>query len=115
MTGREGRLRANLMIQAGAVITAAVTPGRDGERVLDVPVFDTVAAAKRRHPEINASLVVVPPAAARDAALEAIAADIELVRLMPERLPQQDAMEIIAHARARHDRDLARLVIWPDS
>lgn len=110
MTGREGRLRANLMIEAGAVITAAVTPGRGGERVLGVPVFDTVAAAKQRHPEINASLVVVPPAAARDAALEAIAANIELVCLMPERLPQQDAMEVIAHARAR-----GTIVIGPNS
>jgi succinyl-CoA synthetase alpha subunit len=110
MTGREGRLRTNLMLEAGAVIVAGVTPGKSGESFRGVPVYDTVAAAKERHPEINASLVVVPSAAARDAAFEAIAAGLRVVCLMPERLPHHDAMEVIAYARAK-----GAIVIGPNS
>jgi succinyl-CoA synthetase alpha subunit len=110
MTGREGRLRAGMMAQAGAVISAGVTPGRGGETAQGIPIYDTVAAARRAHPEINAALVIVPSRAAKDAAIEAIAAGVGLVCLMPERLPHQDALEVIAHARAAGAR-----VIGPNS
>ena len=110
MTGREGRLRSAMMAQAGAVIVAGVTPGRGGETANGVPVYDTVTAARRAHPEINASLVIVPSHAAREAAIEAIAAGVQLVCLMPERLPHHDALEVIAHARAVGAR-----VIGPNS
>ncbi|MDB5410510.1 MAG: hypothetical protein JWL84_5422 [Rhodospirillales bacterium] len=110
MTGREGRLRTNLMREAGAVVLAGVTPGRGGETSLGIPVYDTVAAAKAQHPTLDASLIVVPSAAAKDAALEAIAAGIRVVCLMPERLPHHDAMEIIAHARRA-----GAIVIGPNS
>jgi succinyl-CoA synthetase alpha subunit len=100
ITGREGRLRANLMIQAGSKIVAGVTPGRGGEMFRDnVPVYDTVAAAKEKHPNLSASIVIVPPVAAKDACLEAVAAGMRVIHLMPERLPHHDTLEIIAHAR----------------
>lgn len=110
MTGREGRLRTNLMVEAGANITAGVTPGKGGDKFQTIPVYDTVAAARAAHPEINASLIVVPARAAKDAALEAMAAGIKVMCLMPERLPQHDAMEVVAHAR-RHNA----IVIGPNS
>ncbi len=110
MTGREGRLRAGMMLDAGAVISAGVTPGRGGESFRGIPVYDTVTAARKAHPEINASLVIVPSASAKEAAIESIAAGVKLVCLMPERLPHQDALEIIAHARRAGVR-----VIGPNS
>lgn len=110
MTGREGRLRTGLMVEAGAAVVAGVTPGKGGDDFRGIPVYDTVAAARAAHPEIDASLVVVPARAARDAAIEAMEAGIRLVCLMPERLPHHDAMEVIAHAR-RHDA----VVIGPNS
>jgi len=100
ITGREGRLRANLMIDGGSKVVAGVTPGRGGEMFREgVPIYDTVAAAKRAHPKLSASLVIVPPVAARDACLEAIASGMKLIHLMPERLPHHDTLDVIAHAR----------------
>jgi succinyl-CoA synthetase alpha subunit len=111
ITGREGRLRANLMIDGGTNVVAGVTPGRGGETFRDrIPIFDTVAAAKEAYPGISASMVVVPPAAAKDAALEAIAAGMRVIHLMPERLPHQDMLEVIAWARKSNT-----VVIGPNS
>jgi succinyl-CoA synthetase alpha subunit len=107
ITGREGRLRANLMIAAGTKLVAGVTPGRGGEKFGDhIPVYDTVAAAKRAHPGITGSMVCVPSVAAKDATLEALAAGVTLIHLMPERLPHQ----VIAWARKT-----GAVVIGPNS
>src|SRR4029079_6741444 len=100
ITGREGRLRANLMIDGGTKVVAGVTPGRGGETFRNsIPVYDTVSAARAAHPDLSASMVVVPPASAKVACLEAIGAGIHVIHLMPERLPHQDMLEIIAWAR----------------
>src|SRR4029078_2443550 len=88
ITGREGRLRANLMIDGGTKVVAGVTPGRGGETCrTSSPVYNTVAAAKAAHPNLSAGMVVVPLASAKDACIEAIAAGIKVIHLMPERLP----------------------------
>lgn len=110
ITGREGRLRARLMQQSGTVIAAGVTPGRGGEMAGEVPVYNSVAEAKERHPEINASMVIVPATLAKDAVFEALDAGIKLMHLMPERLPHQDMLEIIAVARAAN-----AIVVGPNS
>jgi succinyl-CoA synthetase alpha subunit len=101
ITGREGRLRAGLMMDAGTVISAGVTPGRRGEAFRGVPIYNTVREAVERHPEINASMILVPAAVAKEAVLEAIDAGIALVVLNPERLPHHDTMEAVALARRR--------------
>lgn len=110
MTGREGRLRTGLMMDYGTKVLAGVTPGREGEKFRDVPVYDTVKAAVERHPAINTSLILVPASLAKDAAFEAIEAGIAIISLMPERLPHQDMLEIIAFSRAR-----GSMVIGPNS
>src|ERR1700674_1584234 len=100
ITSREGRLRTNLMIDGGSKVVAGVTPGRGGETFrAGVPIYDTVAAAKAVHPGLAASLVIVPPVAAKDAVFEALASGIKLIHLMPERLPHHDTLDIIARAR----------------
>jgi succinyl-CoA synthetase alpha subunit len=110
MTGREGRLRSGLMMQAGTVISAGVTPGRRGESFRDVPIYNTVREAIAAHPEINTSFILVPAALARDATLEAMDAGLRTIFLMPERVPHHDVLDIIAAARAR-----GVVVIGPNS
>ena len=101
MTGREGRLRTGLMVAAGTVVCAGVTPGRRGESFQGIPVYDTVREACEHHPEINASFILVPAGLAKEAAFEAIDAGVKTILFMPERVPQQDTMAVIAFARER--------------
>ncbi len=110
MTGREGKLRTNLMMESGSVIVAGVTPGRAGESFRGIPVYNTVEEAKENHPEANAGIIMVPSATAKNAAFEAIDAGIGVICLNPERLPQHDAMEIIAYSRQK-----GTIVVGPNS
>ena len=110
MTGREGRFRSALMMEAGTVICAGVTPGRRGESVGGIPIYNTVRDAREQHPEINASFILVPAALAKDAVFEAIDAGIPTIFYNAERVPHHDAMEVIARAKLR-----GSLVIGPNS
>lgn len=101
ITGKEGQRAAEAMRAYGTHIVAGVRPGKGGERVGGIPVFDTVRAAFDAFPTITASVVVVPPAAARDAVVEAIAAGVVLVNVLVERMPIRDAAWCIAAARER--------------
>ena len=71
LTGREARFWAERMRACGTNIVAGVTPGKGGERVDGVPVFDTVDEARERT-RASLSVLFVPPRAARAASLEAI-------------------------------------------
>jgi succinyl-CoA synthetase alpha subunit len=97
ITGREARMFTAESSAYGTTIAAGVTPGRGGTSVADTPVYDTVAAACAEH-QIDAALVTVPPSAAADAALEAIAAGIPLVVITTERVPSRDASRIFEEA-----------------
>jgi succinyl-CoA synthetase alpha subunit len=99
ITGREARLRAKQMKEYGTRLVAGVTPGRGGMAVEGVPVYDTVAEAKRNHPNVAATSIFVPAAAAKMAALEAIDAGLEVIVLHPERVAQQDMLEVIQYSR----------------
>jgi succinyl-CoA synthetase alpha subunit len=99
ITGREGRIRAELMRNYGTNIVAGVTPGKAGERVFDIPVYNTVRSAKEKHPDINTSVIFAPPRAARESVMEAIDAGLKIIVLCAERVPQHDVLEMIAYAR----------------
>jgi succinyl-CoA synthetase alpha subunit len=93
ITGREGRLHAKLCAEYGARIVAGVTPGRGGESVDGVPVFDTVAdAVAHRAPDM--SLVFVPPNAAADAMLEAVFAGVRHIVCITEGVPVHDMIRV---------------------
>ncbi len=98
-TGREAILRIRLMKEYGTKVVAGVTPGKGGETVEGVPVYNTVLEAREHHPEINTATIFVPAMVAKVAALEALDAGISVITLHPERVPQQDMLEVIAYAR----------------
>jgi succinyl-CoA synthetase alpha subunit len=100
ITGREGRARTRLMHEYGTNVVAGVTPGKGGQSVLGVPVFDTPQEAVDSLGKIDVSVVFVPAAGVKDAAISAIQAGIKLVVLVPDRVPVWDAMEIAASAKA---------------
>lgn len=100
ITGREGRARAALMREYGTRLVAGCTPGRGGETVDGVPVYDTVAEAVEAHGGFDASVVYVPAPLVKDAALESIAAGIALTVLVGDRVPVWDVMEIARAACA---------------
>ena len=94
ITGREGRARARLMREYGTAVVAGCTPGRGGETVDRIPVYDTVREAAEAHGRFDASVVFVPAPLVKDAALEAVAAAIPLVVLVGDRVPVWDVLEI---------------------
>jgi succinyl-CoA synthetase alpha subunit len=100
ITGREGRARTRLMREYGTNVVAGVTPGKRGQTVLGVPVFNTPQEAVKSLGKIDISVVFVPAAGVKDAAISAIDAGIELTVLVPDRVPVWDAMEIAAAANA---------------
>ena len=102
ITGREGRARTRLMREYGTNIIAGVTPGKGGQSVLGVPVFNTPREAIESLGEIDVSVVFVPAAGVKEAAISAIEAGIKLAVLVPDRVPVWDAMEIAAAAKAHH-------------
>src|SRR5881398_143330 len=99
VTGREGRARTRLMREYGTNVVGGVTPGKGGQSVLGVPVFNTPQEAVNSLGNIDVSVVFVPAAGVKDAAISAIEAGIKLAVLVPDRVPVWDAMEIAAAAK----------------
>jgi succinyl-CoA synthetase alpha subunit len=89
ITGREGLYHTRNMKVAGTNIVAGMTPGRGGQTVEDVPVFDTVSEAKQAT-GANATCIFVPPPGAADAVMEAAAAGIKLIVCITEGIPVID-------------------------
>src|SRR2546428_12654154 len=100
ITGREGRARTRLMREYGTNVVAGVTPGKGGQSVLGVPVFNTPQEAVNSLGEIDISVVFVPAAGVKDAAVSAIACRVKLTVLGSDRVPGWEAMEIAAAAEA---------------
>src|SRR3979409_2171495 len=99
ITGREGQARTRLMREYGTNVVAGVTPGKGGQTVLGVPVFNTPQDAGKGLGKIDISVLFVPAAGVKDAAISAIDAGSKLTVLGPDRVPLWDAMEIAAAAK----------------
>ncbi|HSL17195.1 MAG TPA: succinate--CoA ligase subunit alpha [Methylomirabilota bacterium] len=93
LTGKEGRFHAAKCREYGTKIVAGVTPGKAGEEVDGVPVFNTVDDAVAAT-GANASLIFVPPPFAADAILEAADAGVELVVCITEGIPARDMIRV---------------------
>src|SRR5437764_2700712 len=99
ITGREGRARTKLTREYETNVVAGVTPGKAGQTVLGVPVFNTPQDAVEALGKIDISVLFVPAAGGKEAAVSAIDAGIKLTVLVPDRVPVWDAMEIAAAAK----------------
>ncbi len=93
LTGKEGSFHAENCLKYGTQIVGGVTPGKGGEVVLGLPVFNTVAEAKEKT-GCNVSLIFVPPKGAADAIAEAVDADLDLVICITEGVPVLDMVEV---------------------
>ncbi|KAA9407475.1 succinate--CoA ligase subunit alpha [Haloarcula hispanica] len=94
ITGGEGKFHTEQMLEYGTNVVAGAVPGRGGQEVAGVPVFDTVQGAAREA-DANAAVVFVPPAFAGDACFEALDADgIDLVVAITEGIPTQDMARV---------------------
>ncbi len=100
ITGREGRARTRLMREYGTNVVAGCTPGKGGQDVESVPVFDRVAQAVESVGPVDVSVLFVPAKLVKVAAIDAIRAGVKLLVLVPDRVPVWDAMEIAAEADA---------------
>jgi len=93
ITGKEGQFHARQCIEYGTKVVAGVTPGKGGQVMDSVPVFDTVRSA-RQQTGANASMILVPPPFAAEAILEAADAGIELIVCITEGIPVLDMLRV---------------------
>ena len=99
ITGREGAFHAEQMVKAGTKVVAGMTPGKGGQTLLGVPVYDTVKEALVHH-HVDASIIFVPAAGAADSALEAAHAGVPLVVLITEGIPTMDMVKAVAEIKS---------------
>lgn len=93
ITGSQGEFHAEQMLAYGTNVVAGAVPGRGGQTVAGVPVYDRVEAAVEQE-GADASVVFVPPAFAADALFEALDADLDLVVAITEGIPVHDVAKV---------------------
>jgi len=101
ITGSQGTYHTQLMLQYGTKIVAGVTPGKGGTSIQGVPVFDTVESAKKQF-KVDASIIFVPAPFAKDAALEAIASELNPVVIIAEGIPVKDEIQLMEAAKRKN-------------
>jgi len=104
ITGRDGAFHTRQMLDYGTKVVAGVTPGKGGEEVHGVPVFDSVAEAVAAT-RANASVIYVPAAWAADAIEEAADAGIALIVCITEGLPVRDTLAAYHSILGRRERN----------
>ena len=93
ITGREGTFHTNQMLDYGTAVVAGVTPGKGGQKVEGVPVFNTVRETVEKE-GASASCIFVPPPFAADAILEAASAGLEVIVCITEGIPTLDMVKV---------------------
>lgn len=103
ITGRDGAFHTQQMVAYGTKVVAGVTPGKGGEKVHGVPVFDSVAEAVAAT-RANTSVIYVPAPFAADAIFEAAAAGISVIVCITEGVPVRDTLAAYQHVAALRER-----------
>ena len=98
ITGRQGSFHTAQMLEYGTNIVGGVSPGKGGQNVEGVPVYNTVCEAMDKE-AAEASILFIPAPFAKDAAYEALSGGIKLLVLITEHIPLHDAMDIMEFAR----------------
>jgi len=98
ITGKAGSFHTEQCVQYGSHFVGGVTPGKGGQTVLNLPVFETVYEAKKAT-QCDATMIFVPPPYAADAILEAEDAGIPLIICITEGIPIRDMLEVSATMR----------------
>lgn len=100
ITGGQGTFHSAAMLKYGTMIVAGTSPGKAGEEVYGIPVYDSVKEAKETQ-NATASIIFVPAPFAGDATLEAIAADLNPIVVITEHVPVKDEISIIHEAKRK--------------
>ncbi|TCP29171.1 succinyl-CoA synthetase (ADP-forming) alpha subunit [Scopulibacillus darangshiensis] len=103
ITGSTALFHTKQMLEYGTKIVAGVTPGKAGQEVEGVPVFNTVEEAVKAT-GANASVVYVPPAFAADAIVEAVDAELDLVITITEHIPVIDMIKVKRYMKGKKTR-----------
>lgn len=90
ITGKQGRSKSRLMRKFGTEIIAGCTPGKGGQEVDGIPVFNSAAEAVEAFPQLNSAVLFVPAEAVRKAATDAIDAGLKFIVLTADGVPTQD-------------------------
>jgi succinyl-CoA synthetase alpha subunit len=103
ITGQEGQFHTRSCIAYGTNVVAGVTPGKGGQKMDAVPIFNTVQEARDKT-GANASMILVPPPFAADAILEAADAGIEVIVCITEGVPVIDMMRVKSYLATKATR-----------
>jgi succinyl-CoA synthetase alpha subunit len=101
ITGKNASLHTKFMLEYGTKVVGGVTPGKGGQEVEGVPVYDTVKECFEKQPGVTVSSIWVPARFAKDAILEAIDAGIKTVIVITERIPIHDMLYARQQAKQR--------------
>ncbi len=102
ITGREGTFHATNNKRYGTQVVAGVTPGKGGQDVEGIPVFDTIAESVERA-GANTAMIFVPPRFAADSILEAADAGVRLIVAITEGIPAHDELRVYTHLKRSPD------------
>ena len=103
ITGSEGAFHTRQMAEYGTRVVAGITPGKGGQRLDNIPIFNTVKDAVRNI-RAKASAIFVPPPFAADAIMEAIEAGIEIVVCLTEGIPTLDMIAVKQYMKGKHTK-----------
>ncbi len=97
ITGKQGSFHTEQMLNYHTKIVAGTSPGKGGKKFGELPIYNSIEEAKEEL-DINASIIFVPAAFAKDAAFEAIS-QLDLAVIITEHIPVHDSMEIVEYAK----------------
>ena len=101
ITGKEGSFHTKQMLNYGSIVAAGVTPGKKGQAVEGVPVFNTIQEAVKQE-GVNAACIFVPPMAAADAIMECASAGLGVVVCITEGIPALDMIRVMSFLEDKH-------------